>query len=304
MADNTSQLRYPSDLADASADWVSFQFFKYKSAFGDITKGTSTGQTGGYINEYNEIQTGTSVYALSDTKYPNIAMYMPEDISANYAQTWGGREFHPIAAALMRQSSGIMQAKNAGDVMSKTGNVINNLMGSIYNSRDGLAPYMGAEGISRGINYSTFGGSVSANDVLASSQGRILNPNTEVLYQGPTLRTFGLTFKMTARSESESETIHEICRTFKRASLPEGNDTARNLINVPQIVQVEFKHKEDKSKWVAQYKQCAIGSVDINYTPDGAWSTFRTGAPTAVVLTLQFQELKLLFADDIAANNY
>lgn len=300
MADNTSQLRYPSDLAESSADWVSFQFFQYKSAFGD----TNTGKNPSYINEYNAIQTGSSVYASSTGEYPNIAMYMPEDISANYTQTWGGREFHPIAAALMRQSSGIMQAGNAAEVVTKSGNAAKNLLASIYNSRDGLAPYVGAEAISMGINAAGFGGSVSANDVLASSQGRILNPNTEVLYQGPTLRTFGLTFKMTARSKSESETIYEICRTFKRASLPSGNDTARNLINCPQIVQVEFKHKKDKSKWVAQYKQCAIGSVDINYTPDGAWSTFRTGAPTAVVLTLQFQELKLLFADDIAANNY
>ena len=301
MADNTSQLRYPSDLAKDSADWVRFQFFQYKSAFGN----TNTGKNPSYINEYNAIQTGPSVYASADPiKFPLIAMYMPEDISANYAQTWGGREFHPIAGALMRQSSGIMQAGNAADVIAKTGSAATNLLASIYNSRDGLAPYMGAEAISAGINMAQFGGSVSANDVLASTQGRILNPNTEVLYQGPTLRQFGLTFKMTARSQNESEIIHEICRTFKRASLPSGNDKARNLINCPQIVQVEFMHKIKKSKWVAQYKQCAIGSVDVNYTPDGAWSTFTTGAPTAVVLTLQFQELKLLFADDIAENNY
>lgn len=300
MADNTSPLRYPSDLAEKSSDWVSFQFFQYKSAFGD----TNTGKNPNYINEYNAIQTGPSVYASSNGKFSPISMYMPEDISTNYAQTWGGREFHPIAASLMRQSSGIMQAGNAADVVAKTTSAATNLLASIYNSRDGLAPYMGAEAISRGINMSSFGGSVGVNDVLASTQGRILNPNTEVLYQGPTLRQFGLTFKMTARSEKESETIHEICRTFKRASLPSGNDTARNLINCPQIVQVEFRHKNELSKWVAQYKQCAIGSVDINYTPDGSWSTFRTGAPTAVVLTLQFQELKLLFADDIATNNY
>jgi hypothetical protein len=177
-------------------------------------------------------------------------------------------------------------------------------MGSIYNSREGIAPYLGAEGISYAINRYGFGGGVTANDVLASSQGRILNPNTEVLYQGPQLRSFGLTFKMTARSESESERIYEICKTFKRASLPSGQDTARNLISLPHIVQVTFKHKDKDSKWVSQFKKCAIGSVDINYTPDGSWSTFRTGAPTAVVLTVQFQELKLLYADDLEKNNY
>lgn len=295
MATNNPQLlRYPMDLADRSSDWVKFDFYKYQSAFGSSDNSSS------YVEEYNKIE-----YSKADaTKYPSIAMYMPEDISANYAGTWGGREFHPIAAGLMRGSSEIMKAQNAVDVANKAGGAINKMMGSIYNSREGIAPYLGAEGISTAINRFGFGGGVTANDVLASSQGRILNPNTEVLYQGPQLRSFGLTFKLTARNEKESDIIYDICRTFKRAALPSGQDDARNLISLPHIVEVSFMHKNDKSKWVSQFKKCAIGSVDVNYTPDGTWSTFRTGAPTAVVLTLQFQELKLIYADDLASNNY
>jgi hypothetical protein len=144
-----------------------------------------------------------------------------------------------------------------------------------------------------------FGGGVEVNDILASTQGKILNPNTEVLYTGPQLRTFGLTFKMTARNKKESDDIRTICNTFKKAMLPRKSDATQVLVQVPHIVQVTFKHKKDDSKWVTQFKKCAIGSVDINYTADGAWSTFESGAPTAIILTSQFTELKLLFADEV-----
>jgi hypothetical protein len=54
-----------------------------------------------------------------------------------------------------------------------------------------------------------------------------------------------------------------------------------------------------KNKWVSQFKTSALGGVDINYTPDGSWSTYRDGSPVATQLTLQFQELKLIYENDI-----
>ena len=41
---------------------------------------------------------------------------------------------------------------------------------------------------------------ISADEFLARSTGRILNPNAELLFQGPVLRDFGFKFSMIARS--------------------------------------------------------------------------------------------------------
>ena len=55
---------------------------------------------------------------------------------------------------------------------------------------------------------------------------------------------------------------------------------------------------------VPQYKMCAITNVDVNYTPDGSWSTYGDGAPVAIQLTVSFQETKLLFSEDVAGGLY
>jgi hypothetical protein len=43
--------------------------------------------------------------------------------------------------------------------------------------------------------------------LLSRASGQIVNPNLELLFNGPTLRPFNFTFKLAARSEGEGKTI-------------------------------------------------------------------------------------------------
>jgi hypothetical protein len=300
-----STLRYPRDLAEQSGDWVMFQFYEYKSAFAPGPPEKQLVANDVFLDKYNSISFAPATEKNKNgevvTNWPTIGLYMPEDIGGNYAANWGGRDFSPLGAALMG-SVGSINGADQGAL--ETG--VQSAVKSLDSMKGGLMPWFAAKAVQAGMNgIPGFGGGVGINDVLASTQGKILNPNTEVLYSGPQLRTFGLTFKMNARNEKESNDIRTICNTFKRAMLPRASTATQVLVQVPHIVQVTFKNKTKDSKWVTQYKKCAIGSVDINYTADGAWSTFESGAPTAVILTLQFSELKLLFADEITdSTNY
>jgi hypothetical protein len=294
-------LKYPGDLAQEHADWVGFQFFKYNGAFQSTGAAGAAPTTAGFLASYNALS--TTQYERSEL--PTIGLYMPEDISANYSATWGGRDFSPLGAAMLRsvgQSINSQTNTSLEDFTKAAANSVDNLKG-------GLIPWFAAKAVAGAMNIVPgMGGGVTTNDVLASTQGSILNPNTEVLYSAPQLRTFGLTFKMVPRNEAESDIIRTICNSFKKASLPKatsrsGGD-ARNLIGVPDIVKITFYHKDKVNKWVSQFKHCAIGGVDINYTPDGAWSTYRTGAPVAVTLGLQFSELKLLFSEEVESGGY
>lgn len=292
-------LRYPKDLAVNHGDWVSFEFYKYKSAFAPTGSAGAASSVSGFLASYN-----SAAYERA-SDMPIINLYMPEDISADYAGNWGGRDFSPLGAALLRSTGQALNSQTQGGLQQ----FVQTAASDVNNMKGGLLPYMAAAGIRTAMNgLPGFGGGVSTNDVLASTQGRILNPNTEVLYSGPQLRTFGLNYKMVPRNETESDVIRSICNAFKKASLPRANSgiaDARNLIGVPNIVKVRFKHKSENNKWVTQFKECALGGVSVNYTPDGAWSTYVSGAPTAVVLGLQFSELKLLYAEEITdTNNY
>ena len=77
---------------------------------------------------------------------------------------------------------------------------------------------------------------IGTDEFLARSGGRILNPNAELLFQGPVLRDFAFKFLMIARSKKEGEMIRRIIRWFKTGAAPVFND--RSLLQTPSIFQL------------------------------------------------------------------
>ena len=53
-----------------------------------------------------------------------------------------------------------------------------------------------------------------------------------------------------------------------------------------------------KHPYLSQYKALAITNVDINYTPDGSYSTTIDGLPSAVELRVSFVETKIVYKND------
>ena len=51
--------------------------------------------------------------------------------------------------------------------------------------------------------------------------------------------------------------------------------------------------------YLSQYKSCALTNVDINYTPDGVYSTSIDAYPTAVELRIGLVETKLVYKQEI-----
>jgi len=290
-------LKYPGDLAEYNADFVEFKFFNYKPPYKNYPSDKE------YLEAYNTSITFSNPALDTASGYETILLYMPEDISTSSQGSWGGREFGPLAPIALAAAGPVMNAGPGGVVAAGQ-----KAMGQLGGMMNGGVPYVGASLVARAMNsIPGFGGGVTANDILASTRGQILNPNTEVLYQGPQLRTFSLNFKMVPRTASEATIIQNICKQFKKASLPTGaSGNEKNMIGVPKVVQVTFmsapgnnKKAATKNKWISQFKACALGGVDINYTPDGSWSTYEDGSPVATQLTLQFQELKLIYEQDV-----
>ena len=63
---------------------------------------------------------------------------------------------------------------------------------------------------------------------------------------------------------------------------------------------MQLKKGSDKHPYLSQYKALALTNVDINYTPDGSYSTFEGGFPTAVELRIGMVETKLIFKQDLS----
>jgi hypothetical protein len=285
---NTSSgsLRYPSDITASETDYVVFEFFDYNPPFGKGAgqEGLDKFSASNAYNFYNA--SGSSEKANKATGFESIVLYMPEDIQSQYGARWGGADFGTAAVGMMRSFGG--KLPEASVASSAAGGMVKS---KLYDT------------VLKGINSMT-GSNIGLDQFMGSVSGTILNPNTEMLYQGGDLRTFALTFKMTPKSAPEANKIKKICNTFKKAMLPGlggqslGGESVA-LLSVPKLCQVTYMRSTKIHEYLPMYKLCAIAGVDVNYTPDGAYATYQGGSPVSTQLTVSFKETKLLFANDV-----
>ena len=153
---------------------------------------------------------------------------------------------------------------------------------------------------------STFAGAaVGAENLLARTTGNILNPNLELLFKAPTLRTFNFTFKMSARNSDEADEIIRILRFFKQGSRPQ-RSVSNLYLKSPHTFKVKYLHRAagaEEHQYIGKVKECACTSVAVNYTPDGQYATYTDGKLVSYALTLGFKELEPVFNDDYEDDN-
>ena len=140
--------------------------------------------------------------------------------------------------------------------------------------------------------------------LLARTQGVVQNPNLELLFDKPTLRPFSFTFKMSARRKEEAEMIVKIIRFFKQNMAPQkgggsGGASANLFLKAPNTFQVHYLHRgTNEHPYIGRMKECALTSFEVDYTPDGNYSTYRDGFMTSYTISLTMKELEPVFYED------
>jgi len=309
--------RYPSDaLIDGSSDYVYFQFGKYKPPFsreaakvvtkefnaegGVVTKVTEKRYSQASYNSSTQLDQRT-ISTPSGGNVEGIVLPMPQDLGNDIQQTWNGKQFSALGRAAIAAGAGGSFASIVNKAKDLDGNItatVAALQTTLLNKVPGV------------------GGNLDLNDITGSTQGIVLNPNAEVLYESAELREIGMTFKMIPRSAKEAQIIKDIIYMFRYASVPAwgGNEDVEfgsgeneiafgkeNFVRVPYLCKFTFMSGSETNKKIEQFKPCAIRKVAVNYTSDGTYATYSGGEPVATELTLNFLESKLLFKKDIAA---
>ena len=328
-----STLRWPMDTIGTGTDYVFFQFGKYPSPFGrdeaalknqikkETNKDYNESQLSGITNETDAMAAydlyswgGTIDVDHDDAVGYNIMLPMPQDLSTELQQQWQGKQFTATGRAAV--------AALAAGNFSHASNVVSNIAGS-------------AKALQTALNTTVLnsipgvGGNFEFNDISGSTRGIVINPNAELLYDSPEMREIGMIFKMVAQNAEESKTIKDICNYFRKCAMPrwgtdnpeegrwllagegsvqvgDGNDEKfdiggeDNWIQVPDLCKFTFMHGHDPHPYLIQFKPCAIQAVEVNYTPDGTYNTYKgTGAPVAVELRVNFMETKLIFSEEV-----
>ena len=315
-----ARISYPINLFEGHTDYVKFDFYNYKGPFSGDGGGGSTDTEGTALKNTNlQLDIYNQRVGEQYKRYPGaktILMYMPEDISTGYGGDWGGKNFSNTAANTLRTSGSAL----AGDGGATIGNFV-----EAIKTAGGALPTVAAQSLATAIS-AVGNDSISTNDVLQGSLGVVLNPNTELMFQGFKPRTFSLKYKMSARNGNEAKMITQIIGTFKKVALPRFGQAPRgstdaaslgqlilnsvtggkdkeasnaNYIGVPGLCNVQFMKGTTLHEHLPQYKICAITDVSINYTPDGTYNTYGDGRPVAVELSLTFAETKLVYSQEI-----
>jgi len=134
-------------------------------------------------------------------------------------------------------------------------------------------------------------------NMLSRTKGAVYNPNMELLFNGPQLRPFTFTFRLSPRSKKESESVRSIIRFFKQGMSP--IRTQSNLfLKAPHTFQIQYLHINEEHKFINKIKECALQSFVVNYTPESNYATFTDGAMVSYEIQMQFTELEPIFNDD------
>ena len=177
--------------------------------------------------------------------------------------------------------------KNLGRGDATTGNAV------------GVGQAITAQAISSAA--SLFGADIDVDVFLARTGGRVLNPNAEMLFQGPVIRDFSFEFTMVARSEREGKEIRSLIRFLKVGMAPKFRNTT--FLANPDVFSLEYKNgtgEDDILKTVNRFSPggLALTNMSVDYSPNGYWSAYRDSQPVAVKMDLSFSELRPIYEGD------
>ena len=139
-----------------------------------------------------------------------------------------------------------------------------------------------------------------ATDILARTEGAVMNPNMELLFRGPAMRAFSFTWKLSPRDERESMTIMRIIRMFKQSMAPKTTKT-QLFLKAPNTYKLEFispAGMRGTHRFLPKVKECSLVDFGINYTPDGSYMTYDNSSMVSYDMTMSFQELEPIYNSD------
>ena len=299
--------RYPLEALTETTDYLQFTIVEYQPTK-EVTGGSLVGAPGSRrIGPQGTKDKAKKILG-------SIIMQMPSNIQDGNAVDYGESKMNTLIGAA---------AGAIGSVINKTGEAINEgVKGDQEGAKNTMAELSGDLKTTLGADSSLFdaaaqfttakatsaalgalGGNVSTAQLLARETGNIFNPNMELLFNGPTLRSFNFSFKMTPRSPSEAEECKNIIRSFKLNMAPKTKNTGSIggsgvFLKTPNVFELRYKKGGREHPFLHKFKQCFLTNISVNYTGEGVYTTYDDATPVSMNLDLTFKELEPIYDVD------
>lgn len=138
-------------------------------------------------------------------------------------------------------------------------------------------------------------GAGEAAGKVARLGGYPINPRVEVMFSKTNLRQFVFEFLMAPRNEQESENMKAIIRTLRFHSAPELDSATAGFTWIPPAeFDVTFYNKGKENTNIPRVNTCVLDRIEVDYAPQGVYSTFSNGHPVAARLSLGMREIEVI----------
>jgi hypothetical protein len=290
------------------------ELFGKKENFGNLMypKNMNSGQDRIFITQFKYKRTDViqreGDFSALENIVGSVTLPMPNDISETNSVGWGDNSLSNIAALSMPKLVEAGLKAGEGDITGAVNDGFAAVRNTLMNGSTGrrLQQFLAVNAAASVVK--KFGVNVDPEAFIVRSTGAAINPNLELLFNGPKLRQFGFQFKMTPRSKEEAIQIRKIIRFFKQGMSPrKGIGEASFFLGTPNVFKLKFKSGENELKSIGKIKTCALLSFAVNYTPDGFYAAYEDASangsqPISVTMQLGFTELTPVFNDEFDDN--
>lgn len=202
-----------------------------------------------------------------------IALYIPNQLSIRYSASWTDEDTVGFSAAAAGASEIARAVTGKGNLQRATSLGLE--LGTIAALKGQFGPEMGI------------------------ATGMAANPKKEQSFKNVDFRTFSFEYNFAPRSEEEAQNVLNIIRAFKYHMHPEFKSENQFLYIYPSEFDVVYYKGNTENLNIHRHTSCVLTEANVNYTPNGVFSTFDNGMPTQIQLSLTFKELQLLTKETI-----
>lgn len=210
-----------------------------------------------------------------------IALHVPNQLSIRYGAGWSDEETFGFQAFMEGSKPLIRAVENGGmKVLADSNKMSEIAKQTIATASSAIA--------AKALQSGGGGAAMSALTGLAP------NPMKEQVFKGVDFRTFTMEYQFAPRNIEESNNVNNIIRAFKYHMHPEYKDANNFLFLYPSEFDIEYHHGGEENLNIHRHTSCVLTELNVNYTPNGNFTTFIQGRPSQINVSMTFKELTVL----------
>jgi hypothetical protein len=242
------------------------------------------------------IGTQTSTFSRTQKRLEAaIALHVPNQLNIRYGANWEAEDTDMFSMVQEGGEAMVNAFKSASSGVASANSLKDGAI-AFGNAAAGFGGKIGTIAASLAFNNKS---GVNVPQAVQGLTGLAPNPRKEQFFKGIDFRTFTFQYQFYPKSAEEARNVQNIIYLFKLHMLPEFKDSGNFLYIYPSEFDIAYYHNHEENLNVHRHTSCVLTEMNVQYTPNGQFTTFEDGTPTQINVDLTFKELALVTKENV-----